>query len=217
MVMNVSFMKKDDQHLLMKFEYLRISVTDRCNLRCLFCNPEKRRECSSLSENTFKVEDIKTIVKYFSKLGTRKVRITGGEPLLRRDILKIIEEVRKVPDIDEITLTTNGVFLPHYAGWLKSAGLTRINVSLPSLSDVRYREITNGDVETVLDGIREAIKQDIRIKINTVAYGGELLDEIPLFIDFLKEFEVQIRFIEYMPLCVGGYKREKFLDLENIE
>ncbi|MCX7944905.1 MAG: GTP 3',8-cyclase MoaA [Deltaproteobacteria bacterium] len=215
--MNLSFMEYDDRLILRKFEYLRISVTDGCNLRCLYCNPEKREKISSLSKNWLKPDEIKEIVKLFTKFGTKKVRITGGEPLVRGDIVDIIKLVSSVEDVSEVALTTNGIFLRYYARLLKSSGLTRVNVSLPSLSDVRYREITGGDVETVLDGIRETIEQEIKIKINTVAYGKELLDEIPLFIDFLKEFKVQIRFIEYMPLCVGGYKREKFLDLENIE
>ncbi len=204
-------------YIIRKFRYLRISVTKRCNLKCQYCNPDGKTGTYTNNDKSISPAGIKSIVSLFTKLGNKKVRITGGEPLLRGDIADIISEIRRISKIKEIGLTTNGVLLKDLVKELKSAGLNRVNISLPSLSPKRYREITGGETEPVLAGIEASIKEGIYTKINTVAFGHELIQEIPLYIELLKKFDVQLRFIEYMPLCKGRYRRDKFIDLKRIE
>jgi cyclic pyranopterin phosphate synthase len=149
-----------------EIKYLRISLTDACNFRCSYCRgSEVYKPSKDLTR-----EEITLMVKVFSKYGLKTVRFTGGEPLLRNDIVEIVSSVRNY--VEDITLTTNGYFLKKFAKPLKEAGLKRLNVSLDSLDEKKFRSLTGGDLNKVLDGLREAKKYFKGIKINTVAIKG---------------------------------------------
>lgn len=178
--------------------YLRLSVTERCQLNCAYCRGY--REHAEQKELT--AQEFARIVQVMAELGVKKVRLTGGEPLLRQDILEIISSLRAVLGIEEITLTTNGQLLPGKARLLKDAGLTRINVSLDSLDAVRYRSITGGgELSKVLAGMQEAIEAGlVPLKVNVVLMRGINEEEIDAFIGLTKEQPVDVRFIELMPM-----------------
>ncbi len=200
---------------LSKFQYLRISVIDACNLRCKFCNPEgsfRRREKYYILPH-----DIGRIIEFFTYLGAHKVRITGGEPLLRSDIVEIIKTVASFEDIRDIALTTNGMLLKRYIEELKMAGLMRVNVSLSSLNPERFKQLTSGDLNRVIDGIDFALRLNMPVKINVVAYGEELIGELDNFIGFISKRDLILRFIEYMPVCSNLYNRDKFVRSEFVE
>jgi len=179
-------------------DYLRLSVIDSCNLNCFYCNPEKR-EVKRMSD-LLDLNEIIEIVKLFSIRGIKKVRLTGGEPLLRKDIVSIVREIKNLKSILEILITTNGILLKNLAKDLKKAGITRFNISLDTLRKERFKKITgyNG-LEQVLEGIEEIIRLDVLpLKINTVIFEGINDDEIEEFLLFVKEKPVILRFIEYV-------------------
>lgn len=183
------------------YRYLRVSVTDRCNFRCKYCMPAHDFEFMSHS-NILKYEDMLFAVNVFSKLGIEKVRITGGEPLVRKNISYFIGEITKIPTIKEVTLTTNGSLLKNFAGVIYDAGIKRINISLDSLKKERYEYITGGfDINKLLLGIKEAKNAGINpIKINVVAIKGFNDDEIIDFCEFASKNDLNVRFIEFMPI-----------------
>lgn len=182
-------------------DYLRISVTDLCNLRCVYCMPEKGVQKLSHSE-IISPERIKEIVEASVKLGIKKIRLTGGEPLVRKGVVEIIKMIRSIPQIEEICLTTNGILLPEMAQDLYDAGLDRLNISLDTLDKVKYARITrNGDLSKVLLGIKKAQEVGFKnIKINCVLIGGFNDDEIEAFEQFASENKLIVRFIELMPI-----------------
>lgn len=184
-----------------KHDYLRISVTDRCNLRCVYCMPPEGVEF--LPHNKLlSYEEIEEIVKVGASLGIRKLRITGGEPMVRKDLEVLIGKLSRIEGIEDIALTTNAYFLSQKAKLLKDAGVTRVNVSLDSLRPDRFKEITRGGkLEKVLNGIEEAYQVGFKpIKINTVLMKGFNDDEIGDFLRMTIDNDVQVRFIEYMPI-----------------
>ncbi|MFV9510078.1 GTP 3',8-cyclase MoaA [Tepidibacillus sp. LV47] len=182
-------------------DYLRISVTDRCNLRCVYCMPPEGVQFIPHSE-LLTYEDIEKVVKVAAKLGIRKIRLTGGEPLVRKDIEILVEKLSKIEGIEDIALTTNAIFLSQKAQALKNAGLTRVNISLDSLRPERFKEITRGgQLERVLEGIDAAFRVGFQpIKINTVLMRGFNDDEIGDFLRLTIDQPLQVRFIEYMPI-----------------
>ncbi len=184
-----------------KIDYLRISVTDLCNLRCKYCIPEKGVPLKQ-HDDILTFEEIERIVREAAALGVTKVRITGGEPLVRRGIADLIRMVASVPEIRDIGLTTNGILLAPLAKKLKEAGLHRVNISLDSLDPDKYREITRGgDLALVLDGIRAAREAGLTpIKINTVLIGGFNDSEIEAFVELTRRESLDVRFIELMPI-----------------
>ena len=140
-----------------KITYLRISVTDRCNLRCRYCMPEEGITLIDRSD-ILSFDQITDVVRVGSELGIRKIRITGGEPLVRKDLPALIAMIRKIKNIEEIGMTTNGALLDKYAGALKQAGLDRVNISMDTTDPEKYRHITRlGDLESVFRGIRAAL------------------------------------------------------------
>lgn len=181
-------------------DYLRISLTDRCNLRCIFCMPEEGVPLFS-HEEVLRIEEICTIVQEMVQMGLKKVRLTGGEPLLRKGILDLVQGLGKIPQLEEITITTNGTLLKDLAEPLKLAGIKRINIGLPSLDPIKYRMITRrGDINQALEGLQKAIEVGFDpIKINTVILKGWNEDPMP-FLKLITKFPVEVRFIEYMPL-----------------
>lgn len=180
-------------------EYLRLSVTERCTLRCTYCRADEG-DCPKQKE--LSAEQLLRIVRVMTSLGINKVRLTGGEPLLRRDLVELIRNMFSLPDIQEITLTTNGQQLAERAQELRDAGLKRINISLDSLNSEKYRELTGGgSLQKVLDGIDAALAAGLQpIKLNAVLMRGKNDDEIDDFIALAKDRPIDMRFIELMPL-----------------
>ncbi|BCZ46481.1 GTP 3',8-cyclase [Clostridium gelidum] len=181
--------------------YLRVSVTDRCNLRCIYCMPEDGIE-SLEHDDILRFEDILKIVKSAASLGINKVRYTGGEPLVMKDIDKLIYETSRLPGIDDIAITTNGILLSDMAEDLKKAGLKRVNISLDTLNEDKFRSITRiGNLDKVLESIDKCLTLGLKpVKINTVLMRGVNDTEIIDFLNLTKEMPVEIRFIELMPI-----------------
>lgn len=182
-------------------DYLRISVTDRCNLRCVYCMPAEGMQFEPY-ENILRYEEIAAVVSAVAKMGVRKLRITGGEPLVRKEIEKLIGMLSAIPGIEDIALTTNAIFLAQKAEALKQAGLTRVNISLDSLRADRFAAITRGGaLSRVLAGIDEALRVGLSpVKLNVVLMQGQNDDEIADFIRLSMDKPLQVRFIEYMPI-----------------
>lgn len=179
--------------------YIRISITDRCNLRCKYCVNENFPYVPHAE--ILRYEEIVRFVKACAELGVTKVRLTGGEPLIKQDIEFLLAEIKALEGIEDISLTTNGVFLSEKIGRLKEAGLTRVNISLDSLKPERFAYITGVDAyDRVLEGISMAKDLGLNpVKINTVIIKGFNDDEIIDFAKFAKVWDVEVRFIEFMP------------------
>lgn len=183
-------------------DYLRLSVTDRCNYRCVYCMPPEGVPFRP-HHDLLSYEEMAFFVEAASEIGISKVRITGGEPLVRLGIADLVSMLRSVPGVRDVSLTTNGVLLPKHAGALKEAGLDRVNISLDSLDAERYRDLTRGgSLEAAMKGIEAALEHQLKpVKLNVVMMP-ELLDELPEFVAMTKDRPLHVRFIEWMP--VGG-------------
>ena len=190
--------------------YLRVSVTDLCNLRCRYCSPDG--VCRKRHEDILSFEEITEIVTAAAELGVHKIRVTGGEPLVRHDCVTLCRMIAGVPGIREIDLTTNGTLLPQYAEELKAAGVTRVNISLDSLDPAKYAYITGGGrLEDALAGVEAAEASGLApLKLNTVLIGGFNDDEIPAFAELTRERPLELRFIELMPMG-GAFGPEAYL------
>ncbi len=191
-----------------RVSYLRISVTDRCDLRCVYCMSENMRFLPRAS--LLSLEEIVRIGRAFVEMGVGKIRITGGEPLHRRDILKVFRELGALDGLRDLTLTTNGTQLPRFAHDLRAAGVTRINISLDTLRADRYRKLTRtGRIDRVLRGIDAAQAAGFaRVKLNAVILKNRNHDEIIDLVGFAVERGIDISFIEEMPLgFVGDHDR----------
>lgn len=198
--------------------YLRLSVTDRCDFRCVYCMAEEmtflpRREVLSL-------EELALVGRAFVELGVSKIRLTGGEPLIRRNVVALVRDLGALPGLRELTLTTNGSRLQEFAVPLREAGINRINISLDSLQPQRFRELTRvGELDTVLRGIAAARAAGFeRIKLNAVIMRGRNDDEIVDLVEFARGEGLDLSFIEEMPLgVIGEHDRAvTFLDSDTI-
>lgn len=179
--------------------YLRLSVTQRCNLNCLYCGAE----CPDTDELT--VDEIKRVVEVFALCGIDKVRLTGGEPLVRSDIAEIAAAVNGIDGIKKLVLTTNGVNLKKYARDLKSAGVSAVNVSIDSLDRENYKRITGRDcLMQVLESLDEAEKAGLKLRVNAVLIRGENDSEAGALIDLARNRKIDVRFIELMPFSDKG-------------
>ncbi|QDU81723.1 Cyclic pyranopterin monophosphate synthase [Polystyrenella longa] len=192
---------------------LRISVTDRCNLRCFYCMPADNVQFMD-RKHLLTFEEIEQFVRMVVKVGVNKIRITGGEPLVRKDLHLLIAELHKIPELIDIGITTNAMLLPEQAHLLKEAGLSRVNISLDALSPEKFKQITRREgYEKTLEGIQAA--QDAGfdpIKINAVSVRGVTEEEIVPFGEFARKTGLEIRFIEFMPLdAENAWEREKVL------
>lgn len=185
--------------------YLRVSVTDRCNLRCRYCMPPEG-VCKLDHSDVLRYEEIVEIVAAAAELGITKVRVTGGEPLVRPGVTGLCARIAALSGIREVSLTTNGILLDRHAGELKDAGVRRVNVSLDTLDPDKYRSITGGgDLEMALAGLRAAERAGLHpLKLNTVLIGGFNDDEIENFVALTRDRDLQLRFIELMPLGPGA-------------
>lgn len=191
-----------------KVDYIRLSITDRCDFRCQYCMAE---EMTFLPRNeVLSLEECARLVNVFVQLGVAKVRITGGEPLVRKNALWLFEEIGQLPGLDELVLTTNGSQLSKYAEQLNAAGVKRINISVDSLKKDRFKQITRtGDLQKVLAGIDAAIETGFEnIKLNTVLMQGINDDETEQLVHFAIDKKIDISFIEEMPLGEVNHKRE---------
>jgi GTP 3',8-cyclase len=181
---------------------LRISVTDRCNFRCRYCMPAEGLEWLPRPE-LLSFEEIERIVRVLATMGVDEVRLTGGEPLVRRELPELVRRLSGIPGVNDLSLTTNGILLDRLAAPLVEAGLRRINVSLDSLSHTRFAEITRRDaLDRVLAGLAEAERfPELRpIKLNCVAIKGFTEDEVPALAELARRKPYVVRFIEFMPL-----------------
>ena len=185
---------------------LRVSLIDKCNLRCQYCMPEEEYVWLP-RDDILTVEEIGDLVDVFSELGVDKVRLTGGEPLLRREVVDVVEQLAANPDVRDLSMTTNGVLLAKQAESLRSAGLDRVSVSLDTLRPERFKQLTRRNrLPDVLEGIDAAAEGGLKpLKINTVVMRGYNDDELTDLIDFARDRGAEVRFIEYMD--VGGATR----------
>lgn len=196
-----------------RLNYLRISVTDLCNLRCMYCMPQEGIQKLAHHE-VMTLEELLEVAGALVELGIDKIRITGGEPLVRKGIVSLIKELSQYDGLREIAMTTNGILLGRYAEELKAAGLKRVNISVDTLDPEKYEKITRGgNLEMVLEGIKEAQRVGLRpIKLNTVLIGGFNDDEIEKFVALTADNNIDVRFIELMPIGqASGWSVEKFI------
>lgn len=197
--------------------YLRLSVTDRCNCRCTYCMPEQGVE-SIGHDSVMTLEEMAEVVRAAASLGVHKVRLTGGEPLVRRGVVDLVRMVAEVPGIDEVCMTTNGCLLAPMAEDLKAAGLDRVNISLDTLDPERYRKITRcGRLEDALAGLDAAEKAGLGpIKINAVLMGG-VNDDVRPLAELARNRDLSVRFIELMPIGeAASWPRESFVPAERV-
>lgn len=184
--------------------YLRISVTDRCNLRCIYCMPEKGI-CQVPHQDILTFEEMIRIVEAAAELGITRVRLTGGEPLVRKDVAFLAEQIRKVPGIEETALTTNGILLKDQLKELVQAGITSVNISLDTLDRKRYAAITGRDLlDQALEGLRLALETpELKVKVNCVPLRGWNEEEWVKLALLARDSLLDVRFIEMMPLGMG--------------
>lgn len=183
---------------------LRISVTDRCNIRCFYCMPEEGIAFQP-REDILSFEEIARFARVAANLGVTKLRITGGEPLVRKNLPELVEMLANIDGIEDIAITTNGVLLRNLARPLRDAGLRRLNVHLDTLDRERYIKITRrDDFHRVLDGIDAALEAGLPVKLNAVAVKGLVEDDIVPLALFGREHGIEVRYIEFMPLDAQG-------------
>ncbi len=187
-----------------RFSYLRLSVTDACNFRCVYCLPGGYQKCDGQPE-PLAVDEIRNLMAAFAALGVWKIRITGGEPTLRRDLLEILEIARSTPGVRKVALSTNGQRLRQLAPSLKGVGLDAVNVSVDSLNPMKFREITGRDeLSPILDGIDAALAVGIsQVKINSVLMKGFNDADFDSFANYVRERPISVRFIELMPTATN--------------
>lgn len=201
-----------------KIDYIRISITDRCNLRCIYCMPEEGIKLVT-HDDILSYEEIIRLCRQFVKIGISKIKITGGEPLVRKDVHKLIKSIKEIDGIDNVTLTTNGILLEEQIDDLVNAGLDAVNISIDTIKEDRYREITRiGDVNKVMNGIKKCLTyKSLKIKINCVPIKGENEEELLDLINLCKDNDISIRFIEVMPIGLGrnmkGFTDEEIIDM----
>lgn len=197
-----------------KITYLRLSLTERCQLRCTYCRAAEGC-CPKAAE--LSAQDFTRVTRACAQLGINKVRLTGGEPLLRKDILQIVENIAAIEGIKDISMTTNAQMLPGLSAELKRAGLSRLNISMDSLHTDTFRVMTGGELAPVLQGIDEAIAADLLpVKVNCVVIKGQNDHEIDDFIALTKNRPIDVRFIELMPIGDMGKNGSRGVSNESL-
>ncbi|WP_282803215.1 GTP 3',8-cyclase MoaA [Secundilactobacillus kimchicus] len=199
-------------------DYIRLSITDRCNLRCVYCMPKEGLPFFP-TDRVLSQDEIVLMIQNFADMGISKVRITGGEPLLRTDVVEIVRRIKAIDGIEDVSVTTNGLFLGKLAADLKAAGLDRLNISLDTFKPDRYKKITRGgNIKQVLDGIAVASQLHFKkIKLNIVLIKGQNDDEVLDFLRYTKDHDVNVRFIEFMPIgnSLKAWQKE-YVGLKNV-
>lgn len=192
--------------------YLRISVTDLCNLRCKYCMPESGVE-SLCHSDILSIEEIVEIVKVASKNGIKKIRLTGGEPLVRRGFINLCKQISEISEIEDIAITTNGVYLKEMADELFENKVRRINFSLDTLIKEKYNDITRrNDFDKTMESLFYGIKKGFKVKINVVLIGGFNDDEIQDFVNLANDYDLEVRFIELMQIGeTANWSKDKFV------
>ena len=199
-------------------DYLRISVTDRCNLRCIYCMPEEGIRLTE-REKILQEPEIIRVCKVMAELGITKIKITGGEPLVRSRIPELIYQIKEISGIEKVTLTTNGILLKGQMKALAESGLDSLNISLDTLDHDKFRYITRlGELNDVFEGIEAAFEAGFeKIKINTVLMGGFNDDEIENFVALTKDRPIEVRFIELMPIGGGlDFEKAQFISCQEV-
>ncbi len=197
---------------------LRVSLTDRCNLRCRYCMPEEGVTFVPHAE-ILRYEEIERIIRVGVTLGIVKVRLTGGEPLVRKGAVEFAGRLGRMPELRTVSMTTNGVLLPHYAASLKEAGIGYLNVSLDTLNHEKFHKITRCDcLDQTLAGIRAAKDAGFGlVKVNVVAVRGFNDDELFDFVAFADDYDVTVRFIEYMPFAGNEWQRTGCISAQELK
>ncbi len=201
-----------------KIDYLRISITDKCNLRCFYCLPNGFNNFTRIAQQ-LTTDELVRIVRAFTELGVQRVRLTGGEPLLRRDLGKLCTRFSALPGLEDLSLSTNASLLKQKAIALKQAGIKRINVSLDTLQAPRFQKISSGKLSDVINGLMAAKEAGFSsIKINMIAMKGVNDDEFENMVEFCLKHSFTLRFIETMPISAAGRKgSEHYYDLDLLE
>lgn len=191
-----------------KVTYLRVSLTDACNFKCVYCVPPGG--FSSMGSFSYlNREEIVRFVRLAGTVGIQRVRLTGGEPLLRHDLVDIVRDIKKETSIQDVSITTNGSRLQPLLKPLKAAGLDRINISLDSLDPTRFKQVTLSNAySNVMEAIHQALEMGFSIKLNMVALSGLTIEDIFKFVQLAYEYPLEVRFLEFMPLCGSGWNAE---------
>lgn len=201
-----------------RIEYVRLSVTDKCNLRCFYCMPKGFKDFEQ-PEHWLTFDEIERVIRAFTELGVARVRLTGGEPLVRKNIAELAQCLTALPGLDDLSLSTNAVLLGKQANDLSCAGISRINVSLDTLNPVRFKDITGGELQPVLDGLVAAKQAGFSpIKINMVAMKGINDDEFEDMVEFCLRHGFTLRFIETMPMgATADDATDHYIDLQKVK
>ena len=185
-------------------EYVRLSVTDRCDLRCSYCMPKGFRDFEE-PEHWLRFDEIERVIAAFARLGTRRIRLTGGEPLVRKGLPELATSLARLPGVEDLSLSTNATRLARHARALRQAGVSRLNISLDTLRPERFKAITGGKLDKVLDGIRAARDAGFApIKLNMVVMKSVNEDEVEDMVQFCIDHGLTLRFIETMPMGDTG-------------
>ena len=186
-----------------KIDYMRISITDRCNLRCRYCMPDGIDLCSH--DDILSFDEILMVCREAIKLGIVNFKITGGEPLVRKNCHELIRKIYDLDGVNEVTLTTNGVLLGQQLDRLVEAGVVSINISLDTLDREKYKQITGFDeIDKVFEAIEKSIEKGIRVKINSVLHDEDYSKDFISLVDFARRYPIDVRFIEMMPIGLGA-------------
>jgi cyclic pyranopterin phosphate synthase len=215
-------MEKSPSHKLIdpygrSIDYVRLSVTDRCDLRCFYCLPKGFNDFEE-PEDWLTFDEIERVIRAFGALGTRRVRITGGEPLVRKNLPELTQRLSQLPGIEDLSLSTNAVKLARHATALHSGGIRRLNISLDTLDPKKFQEITGGKLQKVLDGLMAAKAEGFTpIKINMVVMKDVNEHEVESMVDFCIEHGFTLRLIETMPMGVTGREAvDHYVDLQTV-
>ncbi|MDQ7074186.1 MAG: GTP 3',8-cyclase MoaA [Gammaproteobacteria bacterium] len=199
-------------------EYVRLSVTDRCDLRCFYCMPEDHHEFQE-PEEWLSFDEVERVIGAFTRLGVSRIRITGGEPLVRRNVDQLVKKLAVLPGLDDLSMSTNAVSLSRFAQPLYAAGVRRLNVSLDTLQAERFKTITKGKLDKVIKGLMAAKEAGFSpIKINMVVMKGINDDEVEDMVEFCLKHDFTLRFIETMPMGSSGLEAtDHYQDLQEIK
>lgn len=211
-------MKKLSDKFGRHIEYLRLSVTDRCDLRCTYCLPKGFNDFED-AENLLSFDEIERVIKAFTEMGTKRIRLTGGEPLVRKGIAELAHRLSALPGLEDLSLSTNATRMGKYAEDLKAAGIQRLNVSLDTLDADKFKQLTSGKLSKVIDGLMAAKEAGFKpIKINMVVMKGVNDMDVEDMLSFCIEHGFTLRFIETMPLGdTGRNAQDQYIDLKVIK